>query len=125
MHSTGKQSVKSKKPSPSPTTAPGEPGRLPRTQEMGEGSYGGTRDYQTGLRSYLKSANVEKDAYNAAPGSAAEARDMEKAEEAGRRHDTKAQKKRKRQIGAFSIAIQTNGATLRLRASRCLAVSAN
>ena len=67
MHSTGKQSVKSKKPSPSPTTAPGEPGRLPRTQEMGEGSYGGTGDYQTGLRSYLKSANVEKDAHNAAP----------------------------------------------------------
>lgn len=79
MRDTGKQPSKPIKPSPNPSA-------LPSDQENGEGSYVGTRNYQTSLKGYLESANVEQDARDAAPENAAEARDMEKAEQAGRKH---------------------------------------
>jgi len=55
-------------------------------QQMGEGSYEATRDYQDRINEYLKKADVEKDAEAAKPRSQQEAREMEKAEEEGRSH---------------------------------------
>ena len=55
-------------------------------QQMGEGSYEGTRDYDRRTQDYLKKHDVEKDAEAAKPTSEQEARDMERAEEEGRSH---------------------------------------
>jgi len=57
-----------------------------RQQQMGEGSYEGTRDYNQRTADYLKSHDVEKDAEAAKPKSEEEARDMENAEEEGKSH---------------------------------------
>jgi hypothetical protein len=55
-------------------------------QEMGEGSYEATRDYQKNIKEYLKKADVEADAQAAKPHSEQEARDLEQAEKEGRSH---------------------------------------
>ena len=55
-------------------------------QQMGEGSYEGTRDYNKRTEEYLKTHDVEKDAEKAKPQSQQEARDMEQAEEEGKSH---------------------------------------
>lgn len=55
-------------------------------QEMGEGSYEGTREYQKNIGDYLKKADVQKDAENAKPRSEQEARDMNEAEQEGKSH---------------------------------------
>ena len=55
-------------------------------QQMGEGSYEGTRKYQERTQEYLKKADVEADAEAAKPRSEQEARDLEKAEQEGRSH---------------------------------------
>ena len=57
-----------------------------REQQMGEGSYEGTRDYNKRTEEYLKTHDVEKDAEAAKPKSEEEARDMERAEEEGKSH---------------------------------------
>ncbi|HSH91174.1 MAG TPA: hypothetical protein VK996_14400 [Ramlibacter sp.] len=57
-----------------------------REQQMGEGSYEGTADYNQRTEDYLKKADVEKDAEAAKPKSEQEARDMEQAEEEGKSH---------------------------------------
>ena len=58
----------------------------PGTQQMGEGSYEGTRDYQQRTQEYLKKADVEADAEKAKPRSAEEARELEQAEEEAKSH---------------------------------------
>lgn len=63
-----------------------KPAAQPREQQMGEGSYDATRDYQKRTDEYLKKADVAADAEAAKPRSEQEARDMEKAEEEGRSH---------------------------------------
>jgi hypothetical protein len=60
--------------------APGRP------QQMGEGSYEGTRDYNQRTAEYLKTHDVKKDGEAAKPQSEEEARDMEQAEEEGKSH---------------------------------------
>jgi hypothetical protein len=55
-------------------------------QQMGEGSYEGARDYKERTEEYLKRNDVEADAEAAKPRSEQEARDMERAEEEGRKH---------------------------------------
>jgi hypothetical protein len=60
--------------------APGKP------QQMGEGSYEGSRDYKERTERYLKNADVEGDAEKAKPRSEQEAREMEEAEKEGRSH---------------------------------------
>jgi len=55
-------------------------------QQMGEGSYEATRDYQKNIREYLKKADVEADAEAAKPQSEQEARDLDQAEKEGRSH---------------------------------------
>jgi hypothetical protein len=54
-------------------------------QEIGEGSYEATRDYQKNIKD-LKKADVEADAQKAKPQSEQEARDLEQAEKEGRSH---------------------------------------
>lgn len=55
-------------------------------QEMGEGSYEATRDYQKNIKEYLEKADVQADAEAARPKSEQEARDLEQAEKEGRSH---------------------------------------
>ncbi len=55
-------------------------------QEMGEGSYEATRDYEKNIHDYLKNADVEADAKAAEPKSEQEAREMDEAEREGRSH---------------------------------------
>jgi hypothetical protein len=55
-------------------------------QQMGEGSYEGTRDYNKRTADYLKKADVEADAKAAKPKSEQESRDMQRAEDEGRSH---------------------------------------
>lgn len=55
-------------------------------QEMGEGSYQATRDYQKNIKGYLDKADVESDAEKAKPRSEQEARDLEQAEREGKSH---------------------------------------
>lgn len=57
-----------------------------RQQEIGEGSYEGTREYNKRTEEYLKTHDVEKDAQAAKPKSEQEARDMERAEQEGKSH---------------------------------------
>ncbi|HEY5366696.1 MAG TPA: hypothetical protein VIL19_09480 [Casimicrobiaceae bacterium] len=52
--------------------------------EYGEGNYKATRVYNEGLKHHLETHNVEKEARDAAPASAKEVGDMERAEEKGR-----------------------------------------
>ena len=85
MRDTGNQSSKPIKPSPNPTALTSEPIRSAADAEHGEGSYSGTREYQAGLKTYLETADVEKDARDATPVDADEARELERAEVAGRK----------------------------------------
>jgi hypothetical protein len=55
-------------------------------QEMGEGSYEATRDYQKNIGEYLKKADVDKDAQAAKPRSEQEARELNEAEQEGKSH---------------------------------------
>jgi hypothetical protein len=61
--------------------------KLPVTsQQVGESSYEGARDYRKNIAAYLKDADVAADAEAARPGSAAEAAELKAAEEEGRSH---------------------------------------
>jgi hypothetical protein len=50
-------------------------------QQMGEGSYEGTRDYQENIKSYLDKADVKSDAEAAKPATPEEAKALKKAED--------------------------------------------
>jgi hypothetical protein len=52
----------------------------------GEGNYEATRDYNKRTKEYLKHADVEEDAKNAAPRDEQEAKEMQQAEAQGKRH---------------------------------------
>lgn len=58
-------------------------------QQMGEGSYEGTRDYNKRTQEYLDKADVEADAEAAKPRSEQEARELDQAEKEGRSHAKK------------------------------------
>lgn len=55
-------------------------------QQMGEGSYEGTRDYQENIKSYLDKANVKSDAEAAKPATPEEAQALKKAEDEALAH---------------------------------------
>jgi hypothetical protein len=55
-------------------------------QQMGEGSYEGSRDYKQRTEEYLKKHDVEADAEAAKPRSEEEARELKRAEDEGRSH---------------------------------------
>jgi hypothetical protein len=69
--------------------APPQPGQgdsAGKPEQMGEGSYQGSRDYQERTERYLDKADVDADAERAKPRSEQEARDMEAAEREGKSH---------------------------------------
>jgi hypothetical protein len=55
-------------------------------QQMGVGSYEGTRDYNRRQAEYMKTHDVKKDAEAAKPKSEEEARELKQAEEEGKSH---------------------------------------
>ncbi len=94
MRDTENETPHAIKPSANPVTLPTESAR-PASDDIGEGSYSGTRQYQAGLTAYLETANVEKDAHDAAPQNDAEKRAMENAEAVGRKPAHTGKKKTK------------------------------
>ena len=54
-------------------------------KQYGEGNYKATRDYDRGLQRHLETHDVEREARDAAPRSEEEAREMQKAEDLGKR----------------------------------------
>ncbi len=93
MRDTGNQSSKPIHPSPNPAALPNAPEHDADDEVKGEGSYSGTRDYQKSVKAYLEHADVEKDARDAAPDSADEARELERAEETGRKPEAKTERR--------------------------------
>ena len=69
----------SNEPQPKPQGQQGE-------QEIGEGSYEGTREYNRRTKEYLKKADVQADGQAAKPRSEEEARELKRAEDEGRSH---------------------------------------
>ena len=57
-----------------------------KSKQISEGSYEGTRDYQQGIESYLKRADVKSDARAAKPDNNKQAAEMEQAEKEGLSH---------------------------------------
>jgi hypothetical protein len=53
-------------------------------QQYGEGNYEATRQYNEGLKKHMNQHDIEREALDAAPKSAAEEKDMEQAERVGR-----------------------------------------
>jgi hypothetical protein len=53
-------------------------------KQYGEGSYSGTRQYNEGLKEHVEHHDIEREARDAEPRSAAEEKDMEDAERVGR-----------------------------------------
>ena len=53
-------------------------------KQYGEGSYSGTRQYNAGLKEHLQTHDIEREARDAAPRSADEAKEMNEAERIGR-----------------------------------------
>ena len=73
----------------SPGTTPPQTGGKNDTQkqeQIGEGSYEGTRDYQKRMDDYLETADVEADAQAARPADDAEAAQLKEAEQEGLSH---------------------------------------
>jgi hypothetical protein len=65
---------------------PPEPDKAGKPEQMGEGSYEGTREYKERTERYLEKADVGADAEKAKPRSEAEEREMKEAEDEGRSH---------------------------------------
>ena len=57
-----------------------------KSEVQGEGDYAAGRRYDKAAREFAESGKVEQAAHEAAPESAAEAGDMERAEEIGKSH---------------------------------------
>ena len=53
-------------------------------KQYGEGNYKATKQYNEGLKEHVEHHDIEKDARDAAPKTAAEEREMEEAERIGR-----------------------------------------
>jgi hypothetical protein len=54
-----------------------------KKQELGEGNYKATRDYNAGLKEHLRTHDVEREARAAEPRNEQEKADMERAEKIG------------------------------------------
>ncbi len=54
-------------------------------KQHGEGDYEATRDYNRGLKEHIRTHDVEREARDAAPRSEEEAREMQQAEDLGRK----------------------------------------
>jgi hypothetical protein len=71
---------------PGPPLAGSDPEQQPCAEgrEYGEGNYKATRQYNEGLKDHVLHHDIEKEARDAAPKSAEEAREMEEAERIGK-----------------------------------------
>ncbi len=71
----------------SPSPASGEPREQGAggDKQYGEGNYKATRDYDRGLKEHIETHDVEREARDAAPRSEEEAREMQQAEDLGRK----------------------------------------
>ena len=78
MNSSDKQQGQEQQPSGQQQQQGGE------GQQYGEGNYKATRDYNRGMKEHVQNHDIEKEARDAAPRSAEEAKEMEDAERAGR-----------------------------------------
>ena len=54
-------------------------------KQYGEGNYKATRDYDRGVQEHMRKHDVEREARDAAPRSEEEAREMERAEDLGKK----------------------------------------
>ena len=70
------------------TTPPQDGGKsgTQKQEQIGEGSYEGTRDYQKRMDDYLENADVAADAQAARPADDAEAAQLKEAEQEGLSH---------------------------------------
>ena len=75
-------------PKPTGTTPPQDGGKsaTQNQEQIGEGSYEGTRDYQKRMDDYLETADVAADAKAARPEDDAEAAQLKEAEQEGLSH---------------------------------------
>ena len=73
---------------PTGTTSPQNGGKsdTQKQEQIGEGSYEGTRDYQKRMDDYLETADVAADAQAARPADATEAAQLKEAEKEGLSH---------------------------------------
>ena len=69
-----------------PTEVSSRPAASGDRQQIGEGSYEATRDYQQNIKNYLDKADVHADAKAAKPDSPEQARELKKAEDEGKSH---------------------------------------
>ena len=69
-------------------------GNKPKIQ--GEGDYEGARRYRRGVEDYVKTADIDRAAHDAAPADAEEARKLEEAEAIGKSHAKGAKRQDKR-----------------------------
>ena len=79
----------SERKAPSAKSQPGQPqqqqyGGTGEGKQYGEGNYAATRQYNKGLEEHMRTHDIEREARDAAPRSADEAREMSEAERAGR-----------------------------------------
>jgi hypothetical protein len=77
--------MNSKKP-PVQASVPVQDAGKDSPQQIGEGSYEGTRNYRKSIDTYLEEADVAADAKAAKPADAAQAEELRRAEEKGRAH---------------------------------------
>jgi len=72
------------KPQPQQSSSPRQ-AQQDGDKQHGEGNYKATRDYDRGLKEHMRTHDVEREARDAAPRSEEEAREMEQADELGRK----------------------------------------
>jgi hypothetical protein len=80
VHCSGKPSHTPKTPSVAPAVALIKHHSSSKSLKQGIGSDSGEDSYESSVKSYLETAEVEKDGRDAAPDDATESRDIERAE---------------------------------------------
>lgn len=81
MERSDERGAKPRQQGPGPQSQQGSSG----DKQHGEGNYKATRDYNRGVKEHMQSHDVEREARDAAPRSEDEAREMERAEDLGKK----------------------------------------
>jgi hypothetical protein len=76
----GQQSEAGLQPPQDPARSQQQQDQGGQAQQYGEGNYKATRDYNSGLKDHVEHHDIEREARDAAPRSAAEEKEMEEAE---------------------------------------------
>ena len=80
-----RQSKPSQQSQQQPSSSSSQQQRGAGGEQYGEGNYKATRDYDRGVKEHLETHDVEREARDAAPRSEEEAREMQRAEDLGKR----------------------------------------